>query len=135
MQFVSRMFSSFKFVKILLRAESIVKIRNLNQVYLSQSTKFILQNQLNRSHDLFKLNKAKTLNLLNTTNRSISQKDFQNNKTTTSHKNGMWYILSGTVLCLGIAYAGICFVFHRIFLNEKIIILNFLWWFNRCAVV
>jgi hypothetical protein len=111
------MYSSFKFVKILLRAESIVKIRNLNQVYLSQSAKFILQNQLNRSHDLFKhnLNKVKTFNLLNTTNRSISQKDFQNNKTTTSHKSGMWYILSGTVLCLGIAYAGVlCFSWNNV---------------------
>ena len=96
------MFSSLKFVQKLLRNESIVKIRHLNQIYLSQS---VLQNQskirLEASKD-YKL--ATTFNIIK---RDLTYKDFQSNKATTSHKNGVWYILSGTVLCLGIAYAGV----------------------------
>lgn len=101
------MFSSFKFVKNALCAESIVKIRNLNHAYLSQSTNIIWQNRLNKSLEStirHNFRKAATINIIK---RDLAQKNLQSNKTTISHKNGVWYILSGTVLCLGLAYAGV----------------------------
>jgi hypothetical protein len=104
------MFSSFKIVKNALYAESIVKIRNLNHVYLSQSTNFVWQNRLNKSlestirHNRHNFRIAATINIIK---RDLAQKNFQSNKTTISHKNGVWYILSGTVLFLGLAYAGV----------------------------
>ena len=102
------MFSSFNLPRIFLNGrKAVINIRHLDRIYFSRSTtNLILDNK--RSEILIKkVNKATCLNLLNTLNRQISQKEFTSSKSSASHKNGFWYILSSFVLMLGVTYAGV----------------------------
>ena len=109
-----RMYSSLKLGRILFRVDTTLKFRCINRLYFASPSKLLQHSALNKQSiyvgSLDKFAQRAQTNVYATFFRSSSQnspKKYQHEKASTAHKNGMWYILSGFVIMIGVAYAGV----------------------------
>ena len=101
------MYSSMKFGRILFEAKTVSKLRNINKLYFTNTpSKLSFRNVLNQPKILIDKFATKE-RVASTIFRTYSQKEYRHEKASTSHKNGVWYILSGFVIMVGVTYAGV----------------------------